>query len=96
VAEGRTLFLPLVDVFGDEEIIELFSEDARVEVWLEVERALALAQSELGIIPNEAAAVIAVEATGDKVDLGRLREQTRVVGYPILPLLEQVKAASSP
>ena len=55
-----------------------------------------LAQSELGILTNEAAAAIAAEATGDKVDLGRLREQTRVVGYPILPLLEQIKAASSP
>jgi 3-carboxy-cis,cis-muconate cycloisomerase len=96
VAAGRTLFLPLVDVFGDDEVLELFSEHALVEAWLEVERALALAQSELGIIPNEAAAAIAVEATGDKVDLGRLREQTRVVGYPILPLLEQIKTASPP
>jgi 3-carboxy-cis,cis-muconate cycloisomerase len=96
VAAGRTLFLPLVDVFGDEEILELFSEHALVEAWLEVEQALALAQAELGILTNEAAAAIAAEATGDKVDLGRLREQTRVVGYPILPLLEQVKAASSP
>jgi 3-carboxy-cis,cis-muconate cycloisomerase len=96
VAETRALFLPLVDVFGDEEILELFSEDALVEVWLEVERALALSQAELGILPSEAAAAIAAETTGVKVDLGRLREQTRVVGYPILPLLEQVRAASSP
>lgn len=96
MAKGRTLFLPLVDVFGDEEILELFSEDALVEVWLEVERALAAAQSELGVVPVEAAAAIAAEATADKVDLSRLRAQTRVVGYPILPLLEQIKAASSP
>jgi 3-carboxy-cis,cis-muconate cycloisomerase len=96
VAEGRTLFLPLVDVFGDEEILELFSEEALVEAWLQVERALALAQSELGILPADAAAAIAAEAIVDKVDLGRLREETRNVGYPILPLLEQIKAASSP
>ena len=96
MADSRTLFLPLVDVFGDEKILQLFSEDARVEVWLEVERALALAQAELGIIPSEAAGAITAEATADKVDLGRLREQTRVVGYPILPLLEQIRGASSP
>lgn len=96
MAEGRALFLPLVGVFGDEEILELFSEDALVEAWLEVERALAAAQSELGVVPVEAAAAIAAEATADKVDLSRLRAQTRVVGYPILPLLEQIKAASSP
>ncbi len=88
--------MPLVEIFGDEEILELFSEATLVEVWLEVERELALAQSELGILPNEAAAAIVAEATRDKADLARLREQTRVVGYPILPLLEQVKAASSP
>ena len=90
------LFLPLVDVFGDEVVCELFSERAHVAGWLEVERALATTQSELGIIPVDAAAAITGEATVDKVDLARLHEQTRVVGYPILPLLEQIKAASSP
>src|SRR5207245_5778118 len=77
-------------------IRELLSEEALVESWLEVERALAAAQAELGVIPAEAAAAIAREATRDRVDLGLLRRQTRVVGYPILPLLEQVKAASPP
>ncbi len=96
MAEGRTLFQPLVEVFGDAEIIELFSEPALVEAWLEVERALAAAQAELDIVPAAAAAAIMAEATADNVDLARLREQTRVVGYPILPLLEQIKAASSP
>ena len=90
------LFLPLVDVFADEAILELFSEAALAESWLEVERALAAAQSELGIIPADAAAAIAAEAKADKVDLALLRRQTKIVGYPILPLLEQVKAASSP
>jgi 3-carboxy-cis,cis-muconate cycloisomerase len=90
------LFLPLVDVFGDEVVCELFSERALVAAWLEVEWALATTQSELGIIPVDAAAAITAEATVDKVDLARLHEQMRVVGYPILPLLEQIKAASSP
>jgi 3-carboxy-cis,cis-muconate cycloisomerase len=96
VTEGRTLYLPLVDVFGDEAMLDLFSERGLVGVWLEVERELALAQAELGIIPVEAAAAISAEATADKVDLERLRDQTRVVGYPILPLLDQIKSASSP
>lgn len=96
MTEGRTLFLPLVAVFGDEVVLELFSESALVEAWLEVERALAVAQSELGVVPVEAATAITAEATAGNVDLVRLREQARVVGYPILPLLEQIKAASSP
>lgn len=88
-----TLFLPLVDVFGDEVTLELFSERALVDAWLEAERALAAAQAELGIVPQEAADAIAA-VTAETVDLERLRERTRVVGYPILPLLEQVRAAS--
>src|SRR5438046_1933041 len=53
------VFLPLVDVFGDEIVAALFSETALVESWLEVERALAAAQAELGIVPAEAAAAAA-------------------------------------
>src|SRR6476620_11583507 len=48
---GRTMFSPLVDVFGDQEVIRLFSEESLVAAWLEVERALADAQAELGVIP---------------------------------------------
>jgi 3-carboxy-cis,cis-muconate cycloisomerase len=82
-----------VDVYGDEVVLELFSERSLVEAWLEVESALAAAQAELGIVPQEAADAIA-SVTTDTIDLERLRERTRVVGYPILPLLEQVRASS--
>lgn len=88
------MFLPLVDVFADDEVTRLFSEESLVEAWLEVERALAHAQAELGIIPAEAAAAIDVAATPDRIDLARLRDRTVVVGYPILPLLEQIGHAS--
>src|SRR4051812_25527645 len=88
------VFLPLVDVFGDEAIAGLFSETSLVESWLEVERALAAAQAELGIVPAEAAAAIEHAATSNVVDLAELRRQTRIVGYPILPLTEQVRALS--
>jgi 3-carboxy-cis,cis-muconate cycloisomerase len=92
---GET-FLPLVGVFGDAEIALLFSERAQIESWLEVECALAAVQAELGLIPEEAAAAITAEATFDRVDLDRLYEDTRTVGYPILPLVEQVASSSSP
>lgn len=60
-----------------------------------MERALADAQAELGVVPEAAARAIQREAVLDTVDFERLRTQTRVVGYPILPLLDQV-AESSP
>jgi 3-carboxy-cis,cis-muconate cycloisomerase len=84
------MFSPLVDVFGDETVIRLFSEESLVTAWLEVERALADAQAELGVIPAEAAREIAAAAVPEHVDLASLREQTLVVGYPILPLLDQI------
>ncbi len=86
------MFLPLVDLFGDDEVTQLFSEESIVGAWLEVERALAHAQAELGIIPAEAAAAIDAAAAPGRIDLARLRERTLVVGYPILPLLEQIGA----
>jgi 3-carboxy-cis,cis-muconate cycloisomerase len=84
------MFTPLVDVFGDQEVIRLFSEPSLVTSWLEVERALAAAQGELGVIPSEAAQEIEAVAVLEHVDLAALRAQTRVVGYPILPLLDQL------
>jgi 3-carboxy-cis,cis-muconate cycloisomerase len=84
------MFSPLVDVFGDQEVIRLFSEESLVAAWLEVERALADAQAELGVIPSDAAREIAAVAVPKHVDLAALREQTLVVGYPILPLLDQI------
>jgi 3-carboxy-cis,cis-muconate cycloisomerase len=87
--------LPLLEGYGDEVVAAAFSESASVERWLAFERALATAQAELGVIPGRAAAAITAEATADKVDLVALRERTRAVGYPILPLLEQIGAACS-
>ena len=62
-AGAHGVFLPLVDVFGDDEVTQLFSEESIVGAWLEVERALAHVQAELGIIPAEAAAAIDAAAT---------------------------------
>ena len=84
------MFLPLVDVFADDEVTQLFSEESIVDAWVEVERALAHVQAELGIIPADAAAAIDAATTSGRIDLASLRERTLVVGYPILPLLEQI------
>ena len=88
------MFVPLIERAGDEEIKRLFSEESLVAVWLEVERALALAQAELGVIPELAADEIVTAAIPAHIDLVRLREKTSVVGYPILPLLEQIAEAA--
>ena len=86
--------MPLVDVFGEDDVTKLFSEESYVSAWLEVERALAWAQADLGIIPADAAMEIETVAVPGAIDLDLLRERILVVGYPILPLLEQIESAS--
>jgi 3-carboxy-cis,cis-muconate cycloisomerase len=46
------------------------------------------------VIPPEAAREIAAAAVPEHVDLAAMREQTLVVGYPILPLLDQITKRS--
>jgi len=69
----------------------MFGQAAAIEAWLEVERELAHAEADLGVISAEAAAAIDRAARPDAIDEDALREATRNVGYPILPLLEQVR-----
>lgn len=88
------MFSALIDVHGDEQVTRLFSEESFIAAWLEVERALADAQASHGVIPAEAAATIADAAQPRHIDISRLRERSRVVGYPILPLLEELREHS--
>ncbi|NNE21794.1 MAG: 3-carboxy-cis,cis-muconate cycloisomerase [Rhizobiales bacterium] len=78
------------DMFGSAAMQALFTDHAMVRRYLDVEAALARVQAGLGIIPAEAAVAIAAAATVDKIDWPRLAERTRIVGYPILPLIEQL------
>ena len=62
----------------------------------QVEVALARAQAEHGVIPSSAAEAIRA-GTGRpiEIDRGLLEDGTRLVGYPILPLLQQLGANPS-
>lgn len=77
-------------MFGTDEMRDLFSDTALVQRYLDVEAALARAQARLGVIPAEAADAIVDVASVDRVDFARLSERTQIVGYPILPLVEQI------
>lgn len=78
------------DMFGQASMRGLFSDEAMVQRYLDVEAALARAQSRLGVIPEAAGASITAVADVARIDFDRLRERTGIVGYPILPLVEQL------
>src|ERR1700754_5221652 len=71
----------------DPGIRALYRLENRWQAWLDVEAALAKAQAELGIIPNEAAEAIAAAAPYDKMDRARLDEGFARTGHTIVPLV---------
>jgi 3-carboxy-cis,cis-muconate cycloisomerase len=82
------------DMFGTAEMREVFSDEALVGRYLEAEAALARAQARAGVVPQEAALKINAAARSLKVDYDKLRQETEIVGYPILPLVHQLAAAA--
>ena len=80
------------DAFGTPEIRAVFSDQALVGRYIEVEVALARAEAKCGVIPAKAAADIEARASLEGLDWEKLRHETDNVGYPILPLVHQLVA----
>ena len=78
------------DAFGTPAMRARFSDHALVQRYIDVEVALARAEASIGVIPAAAAEVIARESRIDRIDFDRMREETDIVGYPILPLVHQL------
>ena len=76
------------------EMRAIFGYDAFLRRCVETEVALANAQARLGIIPVAAAAGIAETAATYRFDIDRLARETAIVGYPVLPMVEQLAAAA--
>jgi len=80
------------DAFGTAKMRALFSDHALVQRYIDVEVALAKAEARAGVIPTEAAEMIARESKIERIDFDHMREETDIVGYPILPLVHQMVA----
>jgi adenylosuccinate lyase len=72
---------------ADPGIRVLFTEQARLQSWLDVEAALAQAEAELGVIPNAAAAVIVKKAQLPLLDMQAINEGLRRTGHQLVPLV---------
>lgn len=82
------------DMFGTEPMRRVFADETYLQHCLEVEAALARVQARLGLIPPAAADEIGAKARIEMLDLAALKSRTERVGYPILPLVEQIVAAA--
>ncbi|KAL5359688.1 L-Aspartase-like protein [Aspergillus floccosus] len=79
-------------LFGTEEIRKVFDDEAYINRCIDAEAALARAQSHCNVIPPKIGAMVTQKALHSKLDLDRLRRETEIVGYPILPLVRQLSA----
>ena len=83
------------DIFSSEAMRRVFSDEHRVQCYLDIEAALARAQAALGLIPQRAADEITANCTLGSIDMARLKTQTELIGYPVLPVVQQLVAACS-
>jgi 3-carboxy-cis,cis-muconate cycloisomerase len=78
------------DAFGTPAMREVFSDLSLITRYAEVEIALAKAEARCGVIPAQAAEEIAKRTDVSTLDFELLRQETDIVGYPILPLVHQM------
>jgi len=80
------------NLFSSEAMRRVWSDENRTAKYLEFERALAVVQGRLGIIPKEAADEIARNCDIARLDMDKLRAKTEQIGYPVLGVVSQLNA----
>ena len=78
------------DIFTTPAMRAVFSDENRVQKYLDFEAALARAQAKLMIIPQEACDEIVKHCDAKEYDMAKLKEATERIGYPVLPVVQQL------
>lgn len=78
--------------FGTQAMREVWSDENRTRKYLDIEAALARVQARLGIIPQKAADEIAKNCRLERIDMAKLASRTQAIGYPVLPVVQQIVA----
>jgi 3-carboxy-cis,cis-muconate cycloisomerase len=81
------------DIFSSEPMRRIFADENRVQKYLDIEAALARAQARLGIIPQDASDEICRHCDATAFDFAKLKSETERIGYPVLPVVQQLVAA---
>ncbi|MBF7068116.1 adenylosuccinate lyase [Campylobacter volucris] len=83
----------LQDSWSTPAMREIFSEENRIQKWLDVEAALAKAQAKLGIIPSEAAEEIAKKAHYKFMDMDFIFAEFKKTKHPLVPTVRGLEKA---
>src|SRR6202011_4127417 len=96
-ANGRRSSLPSDALFGPSLSTDLMlatvSDRAWVQAMLDVEAALARAESRIGVIPAAAAGGIASHWPGDEFDVAQLGRAAVRNANPVIPLVNALRGA---
>ena len=77
--------------FSTSEFLDIFNDHARVQAWFDVEVALAKAQGQLGVIPEEAAQEISQKAVVENVDVSEIGQGISATAHPIVPAIRALE-----
>ena len=69
-------------IFSTDAMRAVWGDENRTRRYIDVERALAIVQGRLGLIPQEAADEIVSHCQLEQIDMAKLRAQTERIGYP--------------
>jgi 3-carboxy-cis,cis-muconate cycloisomerase len=77
-------------LYGTDEVRELFSDRTHLQLMLDVEAALARAESKLGLMPASVADAISRAARVEHLRLDYVADSTRRVGYPVVAIVNEL------
>ncbi len=80
------------DMYGTDELRQVFSDENLLQCWLDVEAALARAEAAVGLIPPEAAAEISRQARVELLDVAALKQGIDDTTHELVPLVRQLAA----
>jgi 3-carboxy-cis,cis-muconate cycloisomerase len=78
------------DIFTTPAMRAVWSDENRVQKYLDFEAALAVSQGKLGVIPKNAMSEIVKHCDAKLIDMAKLKEATERIGYPVLPVVQQL------
>ncbi|MEM1515399.1 MAG: adenylosuccinate lyase [Candidatus Bathyarchaeia archaeon] len=82
--------------YGTPEMLKVFEEENYIQKMLDVEAALAWAQSEVGEIPKEAAEKIAEMASTKYVKVSRIKEIEKAIKHDVMALVRALAEVCGP
>src|SRR6266853_1994715 len=80
------------DIFSTDLMRRIFADENRIQRYLDIEAALARVQARLGIIPQHACDEILRHCGIAEYDFAKLKSATERIGYPVLPVVQQLVA----